>query len=319
MIYRVARNLLISFGASFVLTGCISGQHGSYEITAQKSNFYDTSPEKILTAIKQEGAVLLEESFDDSYLDQRGWYDGGTENATVVMGSERQRHALEVQFRKGSTKPQGGPLRHMFTETEVLYFRYQIKYADNWAWTKNYGPHEFYFLTNGNNKWTGPAKTRLTLYVEANKGRMRIKIQDAENIDVNHIKQNLVDLTESRAVAGCNGNVGEGRAGCYQIKGGWLNGKSWPSSSGQLQNNRWYQVEVFVKMNSIQGGKGIPDGNVSLWLDEKLMLNQGNILFRTGAQANLKFNQFMIGPWFHGGVPHDQRFWIGDLVIKTLK
>ena len=318
MNFRVASNLLISIWASFLLVSCMSGKHRSYEGIAKKSNFHSTTTEKTLTAIKQEGIVLLQESFDDSYLGHRGWYDGGTENATVVIDSERQNHTLEVRFRKGSKKPQNGPLRHVFNDAEVLYFRYKVKYADNWSWTKHYGPHEFYFLTNANRRWVGPAKTRLTLYVEVSKGRPKLAIQDAENINVNRINENLVDKTESRAVAGCNGNVGEGRAGCYQIKGGWLNGKSWASSADQLQNNRWYEVEVFVQMNSIQGGKGIPDGTIGLWLDEKLVLYQNDVLLRTGTQDNLKFNQFMVGPWFHGGVPHDQRFWIDDLLIKTI-
>jgi hypothetical protein len=31
----------------------------------------------------------------------------------------------------------------------------------------------------------------------------------------------------------------------------------------------------------------------------------------------MKFNQFMMLPYFHDGVPHDQTLWIDELAVST--
>jgi len=237
--------------------------------------------------------VLMQEFFNDNALADRGWYDAGATNQKMVYDAERQNNVLEIVYQNGATIPEGGSMRHLFDETDTLYFKYHIKYSENWSWTGvDYGPHEFYFLTNADHDWKGPA------YGSPNAG-----IQDGMNVDTNNINKDLTSITENRAAAGCNGNTDGYSSICYESGGIWYNGKKWRPEISAIDNNRWYEVSVFVKLNSIVSGKGASS------LD--------NILFRTGAQPDLKFKQLLFAPYFHNGVPQDQKFWIDEIVIGT--
>lgn len=265
------------------------------------------------------GTVLMQEFFNDSALADRGWYDAGATNQKVVYDAERQSNILEIVYQKGATIPEGGAMRHLFDETDTLYFKYHIKYSENWSWTGvDYGPHEFYFLTNAEeHDWKGPAYSRLTFYVEMVNGSPTTGIQDGMNVDTNNINEDLTTITENRAAAGCNGNTDGYSTICYESGGNWYNGKKLRPEISAIDNNRWYEVSVFVKLNSIVGGRGASDGQLKYWLDGQLLLSLDNILFRTGAQPDLKFKQLLFAPYFHNGVPQEQKFWIDEIVIGT--
>lgn len=266
------------------------------------------------------GTVLMQEFFNDNALADRGWYDGGATNQKVVYDAERLSNVLEIVYQNGATIPEGGPIRHLFDETDTLHFKYHIKYSENWSWTGvDYGPHEFYFLTNADHDWKGPAYSHLTFYVEMVNGSPTLGIQDGMNVDTNHINEDLTNITENRAAAGCNGNTDGYSTICYGggSGGDWYNGKKLRPEISAIDNNRWYEVSVFVKLNSIVGGKGASDGQLKYWLDGQLLLSLDNILFRTGAQPDLKFKHLLFAPYFHNGVPQGQKFWIDEIVIGT--
>lgn len=263
-----------------------------------------------------DGTVLLEENFDNNLLSDRGWYDSGASNAIIVNDSTRQSNVLEIEYAAGEAFPPNSTYRHLFEETDSVYLEYVVKYEQGWSWTgQEYGPHEFYFLTNADHEWKGMAETHLTFYVENVNGQPNVGIQDALNIDTSNINVDLTNITENRAVAGCNGDSDGYLSTCYE-SGGWMNGKSWRATSSTVQNDRWYNVAVFIKLNSIVNGKGITDGQIKYWLDGQLVLSKDNVLFRTGAQAELKIKQIVIGPYFHGGVPSAQKFWIDNVSVK---
>ena len=81
--------------------------------------------------------------------------------------------------------------------------------------------------------------------------------------------------------------------------------------------NTWQHVEVYAQLNSVVGGIGQTNGVLKYWLDGALIIDQSNVIFRTGANPNLAFNQFVIGPWIGDGSPVDQRFWIDNLTLAT--
>jgi hypothetical protein len=129
--------------------------------------------------------VLLEESFEDTNFELRGWYDvkGGTHSTSEhVPGSTK---SFECRFSKGGQSCNGGvPGRYSFTETDSVYVSYWINHSANWTGSKKpYHPHEFYLLTNQNSPWAGPAWSRLTAYIEENGGIPQLLIQDGQNID----------------------------------------------------------------------------------------------------------------------------------------
>lgn len=265
-------------------------------------------------------AGLFEEKFEDSGFSNRGWYDNTNpvlSSSGAVSGSTR---SAEFRFPVGATTPVNGKsMRKAFAETESVYVRYYVKYSDNWQGSnRNYHPHEFYILTNKDDAWTGPAYTYLTAYIEQNGLRPNLGIQDGRNIDLGNIEKNMVNVTENRSLAGCNGDSdGHGSGSCYAVGSSvYWNGKTWMAAgTPQIKTGTWHKVETYFRLNSISNGKGVADGILQYWLDGKLIINHSNIMFRTGQHPDMKFNQFMIGPWIGDGSPVDQTFWVDNLIV----
>jgi hypothetical protein len=277
--------------------------------------------------------VLFQENFEDAALASRGWYDLPSAGLTSLTRAEHaagSAQSIEVRFlvgRTNSVPTVGG--RHLFTPTESVFLSYWVKYSSNWIGSgRSYHPHEFHFVTTEDDAYVGPAYTRLTAYIEHNYeaagGVAVFAIQDARNVDVSRINQDLTTVTENRAVAGCNGNWDGTASSCYQSGSLYLNGKSWRSSqtvftaaSGPRYKGNWHKVEVYLKLNSIQNGKGQADGIAQYWVDGQLVLDKRNLFFRTAARASMKFNQFLMAPYIGDGSPADQTMWIDDIVVAT--
>lgn len=290
-------------------------------------NYWKTLP--LLVALGSAGAhaatPLIHETFDDTSLSSRGWYDSTNQTISKTERIPGSGGSLHYLFKAGATTPtSGGAMRRIFAESDSVYLSYYVKYSSNWVGSgKPYHPHQFHFLTNLSDKWSGLAETNLTVYIEDNGGRMQFVIQDVKNIDQNRINQNLSGITESRGVAGCNGNTdGYGGSDCYRAGSIYRNGKSWKSKNinftstqGPGYKGDWHRVETFIKLNSVVNGKGVTDGVVQMWIDDKLVLNHTDILMRTGQHPNMRFNQLAIGPYIGDGSPVEQSFWIDELIV----
>lgn len=273
------------------------------------------------------GAVLFQEKFEDTNFSSRGWYDNTALQISTVEHIPGSLSSAEFHFTVGATKPaSGGSIRMSFADSDSVYVSYYVKYGSNWTGSnKTYHPHEFLLLTNLDGSWTGPAYTYLTAYVEQNEGEPLIAIQDGRNIDETRVGQDLTNVTESRAVAGCNGDSdGYGNGDCYLNGSVHWNGKSWRAgqiyfqdAQGQYYKNDWHFIEAYVKLNSIVNGKGMADGVIKYWYDRVPVIDHGNVVIRTGQYPNMKFNQFMIAPYIGDGSPIDQTFWVDDLTVGT--
>ena len=271
-------------------------------------------------------SILFEEKFEDSNFASRDWYDApnGVLSATEhIPGSSS---SFECRFLKGATGCAGGsPRRHLFTDSDSIYLSYYIKHSSNWAGSgKPYHPHIFHFLTNEDNAYIGPAYTHLTTYVEEAQGYPQLDIQDGQNIDETRVGQDLVGVSESRSVAGCNGvpaNIGYDLIDCYlvDVNTHW-NGVDWKGPIPYFFNatkTNWHFIESYFKLNTISNGIGQPDGIVQYWYDGQLIIDHRNVILRTGAHPNMKFNQFFFGPYIGDGSPIDQTFWIDNLSVAT--
>ena len=274
--------------------------------------------------------ILVQETFEDQAFGTRGWYDNVAMTTTTAQHIPGSTRALEAHFTAGATTPTwGGAARHLFTATESVYLSYWVKYSANWVGSgQPYHPHEFLFLTNEDDAYIGPSATHLTTYVEhsyQNGGIPVLQLQDGLNIDQTRILQDLTALTESRAAAGCNGNADGYATGCYNSGGGVFDNEkkfaaaqpSFLPSPGPGYKGDWHFVEAYFKLNSIQGGKGVPDGIVRYWFDGQLVIEHTDVLLRTGAHPNMKFNQFMIAPYIGDGSPVDQTMWVDDLTVAA--
>ncbi len=277
------------------------------------------------TATTNAQTSFFHESFDDESYTQRGWYDN---NKLVISSSEHIKSStasVEFHFLKGArTATSGGGIRHLFSPSNEVYLSYWIKYSLNWTGSnKPYHPHQFHFVTTEDDKYVGPAYTTLTLYIEENEGHPLLAFQDARNIDTAHIKIDLSQTSEKRALAGCNGSSDAYPAGdCYQSGAYWFNGKQWKSpltcftqDQGPYFQNDWHHVEAYFRLNSIENDRAQADGIAQYWFDDSLIIDVRNTMFRTAQHPNMMFNQFLMAPYIGDGSPVDQTMWVDELSV----
>jgi hypothetical protein len=284
--------------------------------------------------------ILFEESFDDNNFESRDWYDTTGGDISTTEHIDGSAGSFECTYPAGETGCRGGgPGRHLFTESESLYVGYWVKYSANWEGSnRSYHPHEIYFVTNLDDIWVGPAITHLTGYIEQNEGTPRLALQDSSNNDMGCILLNddsfvgcdgnfdTYAFSEARSACACNGIVGDldGRDCFLYADGVYYSARFWDApgvyfsdEAGPRYKNDWHHVEVLFQMNGIQDGVGIPDGILRYWYDGELVLEYTRILMRTGQHPEMRFNQFLLGPYIGDGSPVEQTMWIDNLVVAT--
>lgn len=272
-------------------------------------------------------SMLFFEKCDDDAFGERGWYDNTSVTVTSSEHLPGSAGALEFHFPKAARTPSsGGAIRRLFDPTPTVYLSYWVKYSDNWEGSnKPYHPHEFHFITDVDSRWIGPAATQLTTYIEHNEGRPLLAIQDALNIDETNIGIDLANVTELRAVAGCNGSSDRYQAGdCYRAGTVYRNGKMWKSGSvvfsdtpGSLYKNTWRFVEALFTLNSIIDGKGVADGLLRMWVDGQVVVDAPDVALRTGQHPTMRFNQFLIAPYIGDGSPVEQSMWVDHILVAN--
>lgn len=285
----------------------------------------------------------MSETFEDGNLSGRGWYDFGstarliTPNNPALPASSR---AMEFAWSIGASVPSPiAGMRRGFTPTPSVYIRYYVRYSANWVGSRvNYHPHEFLLMTNLSGAYQPPAISNLTAYVEhvyresAGGGVPVLLLQDSSNIP--NASQNtrpdesLVNQTETRAVNGCNGDLGGGRSDCYWGGDQWRNSKGWEAPGAFFQDtpgprykNNWHRVEAYFQLNTIGSvngqSRGLANGVVRYWFDGELIIESTDVVMRTARHPNMQFNQLFIGPYIGVGSSVNQSMQIDDLVIAT--
>jgi hypothetical protein len=241
-------------------------------------------------------AVLFSESFDNPRLLQRDWYDG---NKFTI--SDAQPHAgegcIEYGWKVGATNPfNSSGIRHLFEATETVYLRFYIKLSKGWGWTgRPYHPHLMHFMTTENEKFSGPAASHLTVYIEPWNGKLRLAAQDIQNKDKPH------GLTQG------------------PLRGGY-NGQFYDSQETLFNDDAWHCVEAMFQLNSLdlKADKPNADGIVRGWFDGKLVIDRTDVVLRSTDFPKMKFNQFLLTPYFGPGLlPHEQTLWIDELAVGT--
>lgn len=272
--------------------------------------------------------TLFQENFEDGNFSQRGWYDTTSGVLSTTEHIPGSRASLECRFSNGATDCTGKtPTRHKFTATNSVYVSYWVKHSSNWAGSgTSYHPHMIYLLTNLNGDYQGLSYDHLTAYIEENQGYPVLGIQDGQNIDESRIGQNLIGVTENRAVGGCNGtqpSIGQDFVNCYAAGSVHWNGIIWKGPSAVFfdpaQKTSWHFVEAYFELNTISNGIGQPDGIVQYWYDGALVIDHQNVIIRTGANASMLFNQFVLAPYIGDGSPVDQTYWMDDLTVATAR
>jgi hypothetical protein len=240
--------------------------------------------------------ILFSESFDDADLLKRDWYDGSTFKVVSEVAFAG-RGCLEYRWKDKATKPHtSSGARHPLKATDELFIRYYIKLSEDWDWTgRPYHPHLSHFLTTENGKWHGPARSHLTLYVEPVDGNLRLGATDMGNANMPH------GLTQGR------------------LRGGY-NGKLYDSKNSLFKDGSWHCIEAQFRLNTLnmENDTAERNGVIRGWFDDKLVIERSDIIFRTTDFPNMKWNQFLLMPYFGPGLlPHAQTLWIDELVVGT--
>ncbi len=238
--------------------------------------------------------LFFREGFENPDLLERGWYDGRrfTLSDDAAVGA----HSIQYHFSQGELTPDDSSgVRRLIEPTEVVALRFYLKLSPDWSWTgRPYGPHLLHFLTTENGKFHGPAQSHLTLYIEPVNGKLRLATQDIQNKDAPH------GLTQG------------------PLKGGY-NGRFFDSEDVLFDDGQWHCIEAMFRLNSLDMANERPnaDGELRGWVDGELVIEQTDVIFRSTDFPNMKFNQFMMLPYFHHGVPHGQTLWIDDLAVGS--
>lgn len=282
-----------------------------------------------------EGEELFSESFETPFGDGiRGWYDGLL-GGTIVAGGQSG-NCMQWAWTAGNTKPANGDsIRRVFTPSDELYIEYYVKFASNWQGSQvTYHPHMIYLLSDADPLYYPPlANNYLNTYLEfvSDVGspyeiRPHIAVQDSKNNNYSNgsLPNNLTATTEERSVNHCNtpsSLVGADGEECWSDDGGatYYSSNKYIASTVDVSKDTWHKVGVYLKMNTISGGIGQFDGIMQEWIDDVLVIDNDGMLFRTGENPNLKWNQFIFAPYIGvaGGSPITQMMWIDELVVRT--
>jgi hypothetical protein len=240
--------------------------------------------------------VLFRESFDDDRLVARGWYDNNriTISRTQPFAGDG---SIEYAWPSGATTSATSTgMRRLFTPSDSIYLSVYLRLSRGWAWTgRAYHPHFMHFLTTENDRFAGPAATHLTVYIEAWNGHLRLAAQDIQNHDSPH------GLTQGPLLGG-------------------YNAKTYDSAGIVFDDDRWHHVEAFFKLNSLdrRGDRPNTDGVVRGWVDGQQVVDRTDVILRSADFPNMKFNQFLLTPYFGPGLlPHAQTLWVDELIVAT--
>lgn len=251
------------------------------------------------TGIEKHPAVIFATGFESPiWLTQWSSYSPRSNAETIEQDPARQfepfqGRALRVRLVKGGNH--GLDLRYLLggggkQEPEEVYFRYYLRFGDDW------NP----FLDGG--KLPGIAGTY---------GRAGWGMRKTDGYNGWSVRGGF-----SARPAGVKSVSGLTTIGSYvyHADGQDSSGDYWGWSAGPaglLENNRWYSIEQYVKLNS----PGAKDGIFRAWVDGHQVVEKADVRFRY--VPNLKIESVWMDI-YHGGVssvPKEMTLYIDNVVI----
>ncbi len=197
--------------------------------------------------------------------------------------------ALRINFKKGSNY--GADLRLYLKdhggEPEELYFRYYLRFADDWNPNVAAGKLPGMAGTYGQAGWGGRR-------VDGSNG-WSLRGMFVRSFQNDHPMSGLTQLATYAYHAEMSGFYGDN----------WI----WPGAL--LARNRWYCIEQYVRLNR----PGVSDGSMRVWVDGRLSMERTKIRLRN--VDRLRIETVWLNA-YHGGAetsPHDQHFYIDNVVV----
>ena len=176
-------------------------------------------------------------------------------------------------------------------EPEEIYFRYYLRFADDWNQTVFGGKLPGISGTYGAAGWGGRKPDGTDGW--SARGTYYLSINSSDN-----------PLADTHPIG----------TYCYYADQPGTYGDSWPwtkAYKGFLLKNQWHCVEQYVKMNT----PGLHDGIIRAWVDGRPAFEKEDIMFRT--VERLKIEQIWMNV-YHGGTavsPYDQHLYVDNVVI----
>ncbi len=175
-------------------------------------------------------------------------------------------------------------------EPDEAYFRYYLRFGDNWNPAKDGGKLPGFSGTYGRGGWG----TRKSDGVNGWSARGAFYVQP----DQASAYSQLRGVGSYVYYAGMEEQSG--------AAWGWGLGPT-----GLLEKNRWYSVEQHVKLNA----PGRADGRLRAWIDGRLVFDRGGIDFRHVPELKIESVWMNV---YHGGTvvaPADLSLYIDNLVV----
>ena len=86
---------------------------------------------------------------------------------------------------------------------------------------------------------------------------------------------------------------------------------------GTLDDNTWYTIKMYVKMNTVNNNGGINNGILRVWLNDELEVNRTNMKFIDDTSATI--TELWLDNYFGGGnkSPQTQYVYIDNVIAAT--
>lgn len=232
------------------------------------------------------------------------WVDGWTHVGGVldVVGSDPallfeplQGNALRATLPEGANTAMNVGyhfLEETGAEPEEAYFRYYLRFADDWEQTVDGGKMPGFAGTYGVAGWGGRPSDGTNGW--SARGTFYLSIPDDNPLAGRTPLGNYVYHAD---MSGSYGDV-------------WL----WQNDyRGLLGDNQWHCIEQYVRMNT----PTVNDGVIRAWVDGRLAWEKTDLRFRD--VTSLKIEEVWMNV-YHGGTdvsPHDQHLYVDNLVIAS--
>ncbi len=249
--------------------------------------------------ISADADVIFATSFESEKWHEEWTYAGKMEVIRAVSDDaprkfeSLQERALRVRIAKGNT----GALNTLYkftkeigSEPEEIYFRYYLRLGNDWKQTVQGGKMPGISGTYGVAGWGG---------------------RKSDGTDGWSARGSfLLSMPDDNPLRGLH-PIG---TYCYHADMEGFYGDGWVWNQGYrgfLENNLWYSIEQYLKLNT----PGKQDGILRAWVDGRLAFEKTDIRFRH--VDKLKIEQIWMNV-YHGGTtpsPYDQHLYIDNVGI----
>jgi hypothetical protein len=281
------------------------------------------------------GDTLLSESFETTDLAARAWYDI---EGPVVSAAPAHDGAVsfECRFEVGQTVCAGGsPGRNQFEPQQAVFVSYRVRFGEGFV-----GANDLALLTTEDPDVIGPALSHFSAWTGVHAGAGSVTLADNANVNPACVQLTSGEIVgcaggdvqswpfdESRSLNGCNGVVSspdEWSCSPFDLSpSGYENYRSWQGAlpatpgAGFSAPSGFHLVELYIRLNSVEGGVGIPNGVVRYWFDSELVIAREDVLMRTGLLPNMLIHQILLAPWTNGQATSVQTYHIDDFQIAS--